>query len=144
MEFVNGKLTILPAPLTVKAEDCTRPYGEDNPEFKLAYEGFKNNEDETVFIVKPTATTTATKWSAPGTYDITPGGGEATNYEMEYVDGKLTVTATDAIISAIVAGGEAFDVYSADGQLVARSVKSFANLKPGTYVVKGMKVTIRK
>ena len=144
VEFVNGKLTILPAPLTVKAEDCTRPYGEDNPEFKLAYEGFKNNEDETVFIVKPAATTTATKWSAPGTYDITPGGGEATNYEMEYVDGKLTVTATDAIISAIVAGGEAFDVYSADGQLVARSVKSFANLKPGTYVVKGMKVTIRK
>ena len=88
---VDGTLTITPAELTVKANDVTRMEGEENPEFTLSYKGFKNNETEEVLTEKPTATTTATKESAPGTYDITVSGGEATNYTFKYENGTLTV-----------------------------------------------------
>ena len=142
VDFVNGKLTILPAPLTVKANDCSRAYGEENPEFTLHCDGFKNGETEAVFVVKPTATTTANAYSAPGTYPIKVSGAEAQNYEMEYIDGTLTVTATDGIVAAIVAGGKPFDIYSVDGKLVKRSVKSFSSLKAGTYIVNGKKITV--
>ena len=92
VEFVDGKLTVLPAKLTVTAENATRLEGEDNPTFKLKYDGFKNGETEAVLTEKPVAATTATKDSPIGTYDITVSGGKAANYELTYVSGKLTVT----------------------------------------------------
>ena len=96
--YVNGTLTITKAPLSVKAGTYTKKQGEDNPEFTLTYEGFKNNETETVLTKKPTATTTATKESAPGEYAVTVSGGEAQNYELSYTNGKLIVTDADAVI----------------------------------------------
>ena len=91
--YTNAKLTITPAPLKVTALDATREEGEANPDFELKYEGFKNNETDTVFTTKPTATTTATADSPAGEYEITVSGGEAKNYTLSYVNGKLTVTA---------------------------------------------------
>lgn len=89
---MSGTLTIEKAPLTVTAADCTRMEGEDNPEFVITYEGWKNGEDENVLAVKPTAITTATVDSPVGTYDIIVSGGEAKNYAFGYVNGTLTVT----------------------------------------------------
>ena len=143
VDFVNGKLTILPAPLTVKAADCTRKYGEPNPEFTLTYEGFKNNETEAVLIVKPTAATTATAGSQPGKYPIEVSGGQAQNYELDYQNGTLTVTGTDGIIATMVSGGKPFDIYTLDGRLAARSVSSFSSVRQGTYVVNGIKVIVK-
>lgn len=40
---------------------------------------------------KPTVTTTATKNSPAGDYPVTVSGAVATNYEITYVDGMLTV-----------------------------------------------------
>lgn len=94
---VNGTLTITKAPLAVKAGTYTKKQGEDNPEFTLTYEGWKNNETEAVLTQKPTATTTATKESAPGEYEIKVSGGEATNYELSYTIGKLIITQADAV-----------------------------------------------
>ena len=96
--YINGVLTITKAPLSVKAGTYTKKQGEDNPEFTLSYEGFKNNETESVLSKKPTATTMATKESAPGEYAVTVSGGEAQNYEMSYTNGKLIVTEADAVI----------------------------------------------
>ena len=96
--YVNGTLTITKAPLSVKAGTYTKKQGEDNPEFTLTYEGFKNNETEAVLTKKPTATTTATKESEPGEYVVTVSGGEAQNYELSYTNGKLIVTEADAVI----------------------------------------------
>lgn len=95
--FINGTLTITKAPLTVKAGTYTKKQGEDNSEFTLMYEGFKNNETEAVLTKKPTATTTATKESAPGEYTVTVAGGEAQNYELSYADGKLIITEADPV-----------------------------------------------
>ena len=95
---MKGTLTITKAPLAVKAGTYTKKQGEDNPEFTLTYEGWKNNETEDVLTKKPTATTTATKGSEPGEYEVTVSGGEAQNYELSYTNGKLIVTDADAVI----------------------------------------------
>ena len=69
--YVNGTLTINKAPLKIKAGTYTRKQGEENPEFALTYEGFKNNETKDNLTKQPTATTTATKESAVGDYTVT-------------------------------------------------------------------------
>jgi len=89
--FVNGTLTITKAPLKIKVDNYTKKEGEENPEFTLTYEGFKNNETEAVLTKKPTITCNATKDSSPGEYEIKVSGAEATNYEITYSNGKLLV-----------------------------------------------------
>ena len=96
--YVNGTLTITKAPLKIKAGTYTRKQGEENPEFTLSYDGFKNNETESVLTKKPSATTTATKESAIGDYTISVSGAEATNYEITYENGTLRVTDADAVV----------------------------------------------
>ena len=95
--FVKGTLTIEKAPLTITAKSYTRKQGEANPTFEVEYEGFKNSETESVLTKKPTVTCSATASSAPGEYDIIPSGAAATNYEISYVNGKLTVTSADPV-----------------------------------------------
>lgn len=53
VEYVDGFLIITAAPLTVTALDTARKVGEANPEFALAYDGFKNGETDTVFSERP-------------------------------------------------------------------------------------------
>ncbi len=90
--YTNGTLTITKAPLTIKAGEYTKKQGEDNPTFTAIYEGFKNNETADVLTTKPTISCEATKNSAVGEYTVTVSGAEATNYEISYVNGKLTIT----------------------------------------------------
>ena len=90
--YVNGVLTITKAPLTIKAGNYTKKQGEQNPEFTLTYEGFKNNENSEVLTTQPTVSCEATEASASGEYDVTVSGAEAQNYEISYVNGKLTIT----------------------------------------------------
>jgi len=96
--YVDGTLTITKAPLTITAQSYTRKQGEDNPTFEVTYSGFKNNETSSVLAKQPTVSTTATKDSRVGTYDITVSGAEAQNYDISYVKGTLTVTQADAIV----------------------------------------------
>ena len=96
--FENGSLTITKAPLTITANSYTRKQGESNPTFDVTYSGFKNGETSSVLSKKPTCSTTATTSSSPGTYPITVSGAEAKNYDINYVNGTLTVTKADAIV----------------------------------------------
>ena len=95
--YVNGTLTITKAPLTVSVGNYTRKQGEENPEFTLTYDGFKNNETEDVLTKKPTATTTANVSSEPGEYEIVVSGGESENYSLSYRNGKLMITDADPV-----------------------------------------------
>lgn len=140
--LVDGFLTITPAELTVTVADVTRDEGEENPDFVLIYEGFVNGETEAVLKVKPTASTTATKDSPAGEYDITVKGGIADNYEFDYVDGRLTVNVVSAL-KGIVAEGATFDVYDVYGRLVLSNARSLTPLRKGIYVVNGRKVVVR-
>lgn len=111
--YIKGTLTIEKAPLTIKAGTYTRKQGEEDPEFTLTYEGFKNNETEAVLTKKPTVTTTATKESLPGTYDVSVSGAEAQNYEISYINGQLTVTAGTFILTYKV-DGEVYKTYEVE------------------------------
>lgn len=90
-EYINGTLTITPAPLTAKAKDVSRYEGEANPALEIEYKGWKLNEDESVLTEKPMAQTSANEKSRPGEYEIKVTGGAAKNYTLQLVSGTLTV-----------------------------------------------------
>lgn len=96
VQFVNiGKLTVNKAPLTAKARNCTKKQGQDNPIFTIDYSGFKNDETKLALTQEPLATTSATRNSRPGTYEITLSGGIAMNYAFNYESGTLTILPND-------------------------------------------------
>ena len=138
---IAGTLTIFEAPLSVSVGNYEKKQGEENPVFTLTYEGFKNNETESVLTKKPMVTTTATKESVPGEYSLTVSGGEARNYELTYQNGILTVTES-AGISTIISSHSA-DVYSLQGHKVRTITKSFEDLPKGIYIANGQKIVIK-
>ena len=139
--LVNGKLTITPAELTVKAEDVIREADQPNPEFTLVYSGWKNDDTESVLITKPVATTDATELSEPGTYDIVVSGGEAKNYTFKYVNGVLTVIPSSGVEALFM--DKAFDIYTVQGTKVRTNVRTLEGLPAGIYVVNGRKVLVK-
>ena len=141
VSYVDGTLTVEKALLTVKAGNYTRETGQENPEFELSYEGWKNGENESVLLAKPTATTNATVDSPAGDYVITVSGGEAQNYAFEYVNGVLTVIETSGI-AEINASGKPLVVYTVSGKkLIVTSLKA---LPQGVYIVNGRKVIVKR
>ena len=99
--YVDGVLTITPAPLTITARDDYRangsaPYtGWNNTGGNLAdFDGFVNGEDRVVLTPNnPTYSGNSWHATAEGFYDIIPGGQTADygNYTITYVPGTLTI-----------------------------------------------------
>lgn len=96
---INGTLTITKAPLKVAAKSYTIKRGSAIPTFEVEYSGFVNNETNTVLTKKAVATCEAKSDTVPGTYEIVVSGAEAKNYEMEFVNGSLTIT-DDVVVTA--------------------------------------------
>ncbi|MBZ5524489.1 MAG: DUF11 domain-containing protein, partial [Acidobacteriia bacterium] len=97
--FVNGTLTVTPAPLTVTADSASRVYGDPNPAFTGTITGIKNADNITA-----TYSTTATAASAVGTYPITPAlvdpSGKLGNYTVTSNNGTLTITPASLSVAA--------------------------------------------
>jgi len=91
--FVPGAsmLNITLAPLTITADDKSRPVGIANPPFTASYAGFQFSETPAVLGGVLIFTTPATIASPAGLYAITPSGQTSTNYTITYVNGTLTV-----------------------------------------------------
>ena len=140
--YVNGTLTITKAPLKVTVKDVVREQGEDNPQFELVYEGWKQQDTESVLAKKPVATTTAKKDSPVGDYEIAVDGGEAQNYELSYEKGKLTVTVPSEI-GELLLSGRPFDVYTPSGLKVRHQVTTLDGLPQGVYIIEGKKILVR-
>lgn len=92
LEIADGTLSVTPAPLTIKANDVTRLYYSENPSFSYKCNGFVNGDDESVLISTPTISTSATRESNVGTYDIKVGEASCSNYSISYINGTLTIT----------------------------------------------------
>ena len=90
-EYISGTLTVEKAPLTLVANDASKLYFEENPQFTCHGEGFKNNDTEKVLTVVPNYSCAASKVSGAGEYVISPQGASAENYDITYKTGKLTV-----------------------------------------------------
>ena len=99
MNYVAGELTVKPRMLTVKANDASRLYGEENPSFALTYTGFVNDENKNVLNTEPTASTKATVKSNAGSYDISVSGGKALNYTFSYKTGQLLINPRNLNVS---------------------------------------------
>jgi hypothetical protein len=102
ISFVAGKVTITKAPLTVRADDKSRYYGEANPVFTYTVTGFVNGETASVITGTPALSTPATATSAPGPYPISVNvsGMSATNYSFTGQAGTLTVTKAPTMLVA--------------------------------------------
>ncbi len=144
VSFVNGTLTITKAMLTVSVKgEYTRMRGQENPEFELLYEGFRNNDDVSVLTKVPVAATVATASSPEGEYEIVVSGGEAKNYAFTYVNGKLIVAGDVAVRSIVASDGQPFDVYTTSGVRVRTQVTTLDGLTRGLYIVNGKKVAVK-
>lgn len=88
----SGTLNITQAPLTIKADNATRPYCGQEPEYTFTYSGFVNGDDQDVLTTKPTIKTDAKITSNVGEYVITPDGASAKNYTIINTEGILTIT----------------------------------------------------
>ncbi len=99
ISYTNGTLTVNPAALTITAEDKVMIYGDEHPEFTVTYEGFKNEDDESVVSGLQFSTPYA-PGSYIGTYAINPNSATALNYAITFVDGTLTVNKAHVYVSA--------------------------------------------
>ncbi len=97
--FVDGTLTVNPAPLTVTADNASRAYGAANPPFTGTITGLKNGDNITA-----TYASAATPASPVGTYSIVPTLVDPNNLLGNYVvtinNGTLTVTQAVLIVTA--------------------------------------------
>ena len=88
---VTGTLTveITPATLTATYVDETVYVGR-TPALTVSVTGFVNGEsaETAADYTAPTVTTTET---AAGSYELTPSGGSARNYQFQYITGTLTI-----------------------------------------------------
>lgn len=133
----NGKLTITKTPLKIIARSYTINQGEDLPQFDSYYEGFKNNETPDVFTQKQTYTCSATSNSEPGDYVIEVSGAEATNYDISYENGVLTILPASAIKS-ISADAQQGVIYDLQGRKINDS-----QLHKGIYIMNGRKYVVK-
>ncbi len=101
---LNGSATfaISPAPLQISADDKSKVYGSQNPTLTATISGLVNNDNASV-VTGLALSTTATLNSLPSSipYPITASGATATNYEIQYVAGGLTVTAIELSTSGV-------------------------------------------
>lgn len=93
--FVDGTLHITPAPLTVRADDKMKLYGDPLPAFTASYSGFVMGQNPSVLGGALLLTTTADPSSHVGTYPIVPSDLTSTNYAITFTPGTLTITRTE-------------------------------------------------
>lgn len=98
LEYGVGQLTIEKANLNISALDTKREFGQSNPKFELAFDGFRNNDDITDLDELPLISCDANIASEPGVYPIMLSGGGDNNYEYILKDGQLIVIEKESII----------------------------------------------
>jgi hypothetical protein len=121
--YGSGILTVTPAPLTVTANNATRTYGAANPTFAAVFSGFVNGDTASALNGTLTLTTPATAASNVGTYPIQAAGLSATNYNITFVNGTLTVN--PAMLTATVASGT--KTYGAANPALGLTYTGFVN-----------------
>jgi hypothetical protein len=90
--YVNGALTVRPAPLSITANDASRLPSNANPAFSATYAGFQYGDTAASALSTPVAlSTAATIDSAIGQYTIVASGATAANYTISHRNGVLDV-----------------------------------------------------
>jgi uncharacterized delta-60 repeat protein len=91
MVEASVRISVLQAPLTIRADDKTKLQGAPNPPLTATYSGFVAGDTPTSLDAPVTLTTAATTSSPPGQYPIIASDASDANYTITYVNGILTV-----------------------------------------------------
>jgi hypothetical protein len=102
----TATINVLPAPLTIQADDLVRTYGAPNPTLTASYSGFVDGETETALETPSALRTEATEQSPVGAYPIVVEGATAANYAITFVSGTLTVEPVPEFSNVALAGGD--------------------------------------
>ena len=102
--FINGELIVNKAGLTITAVDKSMIYGDIEPTYTCEYAGFVMGEDENVLNNPVTFACDYDETNSDkrkvGEYVIEPLGATARNYEITFINGCLTVSKAQLIITA--------------------------------------------
>lgn len=96
---VATTIDVMPVPLSIRANNATKPFGAPMPPFTAVFVGLVNGDTPASFGGVLGFTTTATAASAVGTYPIVPGGLSSPNYSVTFVPGTLTIVRAPVIVS---------------------------------------------
>ncbi|WP_141050353.1 MBG domain-containing protein [Aliarcobacter cryaerophilus] len=111
LTFEDGKLTITKADLTATLNDNSKTY--DGTSYSggngITFNGFVNGE--TASVLGGTLVYSGTSQGAKdaGNYIISGSGLTSNNYNISFVDGKLTINKKDLTISNITANNKTYD-----------------------------------
>ena len=127
----KGRLTITPRPLVISADNLTRLYGEDNPEFTATYDGLAWFDSPDV-IQGLEFWTPADRFSNVLDYGLNLRGGSNPNYQISLVAGTLSVTPApiyfDALSTSLIYGENANDKAFATYQAGLKNGESISSL----------------
>ena len=100
--YINDYLTITPAPVTVTADNISKPYGADDPDLTVTIDGLKNQDATSVIKYTISRDKQGTgEGESVGEYAITVTGGETQgNYTVTFVPGTFTITGHKVTVRA--------------------------------------------
>jgi len=90
--YQPGSVTVMPASLTITANNATKVLDAANPAFSATYNGFVSGDTAASLTGSLTCTSTANTSSPVGSYPINCSGQSASNYTINYVHGTLKVS----------------------------------------------------
>jgi filamentous hemagglutinin family protein len=97
--YQPGTLTVARAPLTIRADNKSKTYGDLDPALSASYSGLRYGD--TAAVVDGLTLSTATGAAATaGTHAITGSNASAANYTIAYQSGTLTVARAPLTITA--------------------------------------------
>lgn len=85
-------LTVLKAPLTIKADNKSMIYGGTMPGLTVSFDGFVNGDDVSSLTLFGGLSTNATSASPVGSYEISPPVVDVDDYVVRYLPGTLTIS----------------------------------------------------
>jgi hypothetical protein len=97
---VSTNINVLPAPLTVAADDATKFFGAPLPSFSASFTGFVNGDGPGSLAGPLSLTTAATATSPVGTYPIVASGVSSPNYTIGFLPGTLTIAPANTTTTA--------------------------------------------
>jgi len=98
--YVNGSVTVDPAPLSIAASSDSMTYGGTTPTITASYSGFVNGDSASSLTTQPTCSTTATSSSPAGAYTSSCSGAVDPNYTISFTQGAVVIGTAVLVVSA--------------------------------------------
>ncbi len=95
--FTTNTLVVIPAPITIQADNLTRAYGDDNPSLTAQVSGRPAHGDDISYMLN----VAANSLSDVGIYPVVVSCGTNANYAITTAPGTLSVTPRAASVSAV-------------------------------------------